>query len=85
MYYMLLQKGKKKSGGAAGAGIAGTVAGSVGTGAGTASGSAGTARTVSESAGTVGRGAASKKTKVVVVPTVEKAMTRIAVKKQKKQ
>ena len=44
MFYMLLQKGKKKSG-----------------------------------------STASRKAKVVVVPTVEKAMTKIAAKKQKKQ
>jgi hypothetical protein len=70
MYYMLLHKGKKKS---RGAGAARTAAG----GAGTAGGAVGTT--------TGAGGAASKKAKVMVVQTVEKAMTRIAAKKQKKQ
>ena len=35
--------------------------------------------------GAAAGGGASRKAKVVVVPTVEKAMTRIAAKKQKKQ
>ena len=35
--------------------------------------------------GTAAEGDASRKAKMVVVPTVEKAMTRIAAKKQKKQ
>uniref|UniRef100_A0A2N9ILE3 SWIM-type domain-containing protein n=1 Tax=Fagus sylvatica TaxID=28930 RepID=A0A2N9ILE3_FAGSY len=69
-------KGKKKSGDVAAAGTAAAAGG--------ARGAAG-AETASGSAGTAGRGAASKKAKVVVVPTVEKDMTRIVVKKQKKQ
>ncbi|GMY12908.1 hypothetical protein FCV25MIE_08147 [Fagus crenata] len=70
-------KGKKKSRGAGAVGTAGA-------------GGAGTVGTAAEGAGTAGTtagagGAASKKAKVMVVPTVEKAMTRIAAKKQKKQ
>jgi hypothetical protein len=117
MYYMLLQKGKKKSAVTLGARTSknGAVTVSAGTSdqatacgrlssAGGATGTAGAtgtgtvARTVS-AAGTgattgigaaVGTGAAagggaSRKAKVVVVPTVEKVMTRIATKKQKKQ
>uniref|UniRef100_A0A2N9HPZ0 Uncharacterized protein n=1 Tax=Fagus sylvatica TaxID=28930 RepID=A0A2N9HPZ0_FAGSY len=45
-----------------------------------ATGSAGATET-----GSAARGGASRKAKVVVVPTVEKVMTRIATKKQKKQ
>ncbi|GMY27369.1 MuDR family transposase [Fagus crenata] len=118
--YMLLEKGKKKSGGAGAAGTA--VSGGVG-GAVTADGGVGGAVTAAGGAGgavtavggavtaaggaggavtavggavtaaggavTAVRGAGtaaagSRKAKVVVVPTVEKAMTRIAAKKQKK-
>uniref|UniRef100_A0A2N9ETW0 SWIM-type domain-containing protein n=1 Tax=Fagus sylvatica TaxID=28930 RepID=A0A2N9ETW0_FAGSY len=81
-------KGKKKSRGAGAAGTAG--AGGAGTaGAAEGAGTAGTAG-AGTGAGTAGTtagagGAASKKAKVMVVPTVEKAMTRIAAKKQKKQ
>ena len=39
---------------------------------------------VAAGTGAVARGGASRKAKVMVVPTVEKAMTRIAAKKQKK-
>ena len=64
---MLLQKGKKKFAVIVGAGT--------GVAVGTATGAA-------VGTGTAG-GTASKKAKVMVVPTVEKAMTRIAAKKQK--
>uniref|UniRef100_A0A2N9G9T6 SWIM-type domain-containing protein n=1 Tax=Fagus sylvatica TaxID=28930 RepID=A0A2N9G9T6_FAGSY len=83
--------------GAGGAGTAGIAAEGAGTSAGTAgAGGAGTAGTAAGGAGTAGGvagiagttagagGSASKKAKVMV-PTVEKAMTRIAAKKQKKQ
>ncbi|GMY19169.1 DEK carboxy-terminal domain protein [Fagus crenata] len=75
--------------GAGGAGTAGTGAGGAGTArgvVGTAAGGAGTAGGVAGIAGTTASagGSASKKAKVIV-PTVEKAMTRIAAKKQKKQ
>ncbi|GMY18737.1 hypothetical protein FCV25MIE_13976 [Fagus crenata] len=74
-------EGKKKSRGAGAAGTAGAG------GAGTAAGAARTAEGAAGIAGTTAGvgGAASKKAKVMVVPTVEKAMTRIAAKKQKKQ
>ena len=65
---MLLQKGKKKS----------VRTGAVAGGALVAGGDA-AART-----GAAAGDGASRKAKVVVVPTVEKAMTRIAAKKQKK-
>ncbi|GMY04841.1 MuDR family transposase [Fagus crenata] len=87
-------KGKKKSGGAGAAGTAAaegvggavTAAGGVGgteTAVGGAVTVAGGAVTAVRGAGTAA--ARSRKAKVVVVPIVEKAMTRIAAKKQKKQ
>ncbi|GMY33874.1 DEK carboxy-terminal domain protein [Fagus crenata] len=73
-----IREGKKKSRGAAGAEGAGT--------AGTGAGGAGTAGGVAGIAGTTaGAGGSTSKKAKVIVPTVEKAMTRIAAKKQKKQ
>ena len=107
MYYMLLQKGKKKStitmsvgtskkgavtvgvwtsGQAAACGrlaSAGGATGSAGGATGSASGATGSIGATGT--GVAAGGGASRKAKVVVVPTVEKAMTRIAAKKQKKQ
>uniref|UniRef100_A0A2N9GEU7 SWIM-type domain-containing protein n=1 Tax=Fagus sylvatica TaxID=28930 RepID=A0A2N9GEU7_FAGSY len=73
-----------------GVGGAVTAAGTAAGGAVTAAGGAGGAVTAAGGAVTAVRGAGtaaagSRKAKVVVVPTVEKAMTRIAAKKQKKQ
>uniref|UniRef100_A0A2N9IJF0 Transposase MuDR plant domain-containing protein n=1 Tax=Fagus sylvatica TaxID=28930 RepID=A0A2N9IJF0_FAGSY len=81
-------KGKKKSVVTVGAGTgvaAGTVTGAAaGIGTAAATGTVAAATGTSVAAGTAAAGgAASKKAKVVVVPTVEKAMTRIAAKKQK--
>ena len=83
MYYMLLQKGKKKGAVTVGVGTSAVVWGGASRKAKVVMvpiGSTSATRT-----GAAAEGDASRKAKIVVVPTVEKAMTRIAAKKQKKQ
>ncbi len=81
---MLLQKGKKKGAVIVGAGTSGQAAAcgrlaSAGGATGSASGATGSVGATGT--GAAAGGGASRKAKVVVVATVEKAMARIAAKK----
>ena len=90
---MLLQKGKKKGVVTVGAGTSGQAAacgrlasagGGSGSLAGRGNGAIGTGNAAGDNGASSIGGGASRKAKVVVVSTVEKAMERIATKKQKK-
>jgi hypothetical protein len=100
MYYMLLQKGKKKGAITVGAGTSGQVAAcgrvaSAGGGSGSTAGkgngatgrgngATGTGSVAGGNGASSSGGGASRKAKVVMVPTIEKVIERIAAKKQKK-
>ena len=88
MYYMLLQKDKKKFAVTLGASTSKNGVVTVGVGISNQAAACGRLSSAGDATDSVGGATgtgASRKAKVVVVPTVKKAITRIAAKKQKKQ